>query len=86
MSNKKTDLEVLNNLVKKGSLKIASSTNLMGGKKTKQGVILEIGVDSERGQALMKQMVTGDVTHYAILYIVEKEAFTKEMEAKDEPK
>lgn len=34
-------------------------------------------VDTSTGQAMAKQLALGTVTHYAILYVVEKEAFDK---------
>jgi hypothetical protein len=72
----KSDLVVMQEMAK-ADMDIACSTNLVGGKKVKQGGIIEIGIAPEVWSVLSEQMVSGNVTHYVIAYIINKEQFDK---------
>jgi len=74
--SKKSDLIVLQEMSQQ-DMDIKSSCNLVGGRKVKQGAILEIGVDNSTFQQLALQMATNNVTHYVVTYIVNKEQFDK---------
>lgn len=74
--SKKSDLIVLQEMSQQ-DMDIKSSCNLVGGRKVKQGAILEIGVDYSTFQQLALQMATNNVTHYVVTYIVNKEQFDK---------
>lgn len=72
----KSDLLVMQEMCDQ-NLDIACALDLMNFQRSKRGGLVTVGVASPQFDHLINQAATGTTTHYAILYIINKEQFDK---------
>lgn len=76
MPDKKSDLLVINEMVEK-NMDISASVDLLNFERQKKrnGGLVTIGVACPAFDHLINQAATGDITHLAVLYIVNRKQF-----------
>lgn len=76
--SKKSDLLIINEMVEQ-NLDVSASIDLVNFQRQQKrgGGTVTVGVASPHFDHLINQAATGDITHLAVLYIVNKEQFDK---------
>lgn len=76
MPDKKSDLLVINEMVEK-NMDVAAAVDMTNFQRQpkKNGGTVTIGVASPHFDHLINQAATGEITHLAVLYIVNKKQF-----------
>jgi hypothetical protein len=77
----KTDMQAIDEMASK-NMDVKMSGNLIKADKRKYGGEITFGVDHETFGQIINQMVTGITSHYAVVYVINKEQFDKIKNAK----
>lgn len=67
------------------NLDIACAVDLMNFQRTKRGGLVSVGVANPQFDHLINQAATGQMTHLAVMYIVNKDQFNKIKHRPDRP-
>lgn len=68
------DLEKMSEMAKNGQ-DIRMTSNVLSADKIKLGGKVTFGVDADTFNVIIRQMATGDTTHYVAVYVINKDQF-----------